>query len=105
MEKSACSADSDEVACLDPGDVGVGGEILTFPCRPPRSVYKTDPDLMMSPPHSLPVPGRNAILHAGAVGKSWFCDLSQPLCITWPGEPSSRRQESPEAGEIQAESA
>ena len=78
--------DSDEDSCLDPGEAWVDGGILTFPYRPPCSVYNTYPNLMMSPTNCLPAPGRNLTLRAGAVGKNWLCDLSHPLNITWLGE-------------------
>lgn len=60
---------------------------------------------MMSPTNFLPMPGRNPSLYSGAVGKNWLCDLSHPLSSTWLEESSGWREEPPEAGEIQAESA
>lgn len=73
-----------------------------IPTSPCLLSYSTDPNLMMPPMISLPAPGEeSSTLSVGAVGKSWLCDLSQPLSITWLGRLDGLK--SPEAGEIQAE--
>lgn len=103
-EGAAHSTHGNEDSCLEPGEARVQGGDLTFPCRPPCSVYSKGLNLMMWPCGLPPSPGEEpSTLSAGAVGKNWLCDLSQPLGIAWLGKLCVQSEESPEIGEIWAE--